>query len=108
MEGLRFYPPGGSTLRKQRFYPSYRILVKGGKWVEVSLVVILYRCEECHAKLKRHNAGVVCSENPGHKHVIHRDEVARIEAQQEADLEQAKESYAINDDRIIYTGDFEI
>lgn len=95
-------------MRKQRSYPNYRILVKGGKWVEVSLVVILYRCEECHAKLRRHNAGVVCSGNPEHKHVIHRDEVAKIEAQQEADLEQAKESYAIENDQIIYKGEIKL
>ena len=76
--------------------------------MDISLVVLVYRCDECHAKLKRWNAGVVCTENPQHKHVIHQKEVAEREARQLADLEQAQEDYAIEDDQIIYIGEFKI
>lgn len=94
--------------RRFRSSPIYPILVKGGDWVDISLVVLVYRCEECHARLKRWNAGVVCTVDPAHKHVIHQREVALIEAQQLADLAQAQESYAIDGDEIIFTGELEL
>ena len=93
---------------KKRLYkpnPFYKILVKGGEWVEIAAVLVLYRCEECHARLKRHNAGVICSENREHKHVIHRDTVAEIQARQIEDLRQAEESYVVENDRLIYKGE---
>lgn len=96
--------------RSQRYSssPIYKILVKGGRWVDISMVMLVYRCEECHAKLRRKDAGAVCSENPSHKHFIHRDEVTKIEARELEDLQQAQQDYTVQNGELVYTGDFKI
>lgn len=97
-----------SREQRLRSSPIYKIKVKGGDWVDISLVVLVYRCEECHSKLRRKDAGVVCCENPDHKHFIHRNEVAQIEAKEADDLKQAQEDYATQNGELVYTGEFKL
>lgn len=71
------------------------------KRVDLFSAKIIYRCEQCHALLKYHNAGLICTENPKHRGFIHRNEVARIQAQQAANVNQLNDFYKIVNGKVI-------
>lgn len=76
-----------------------------GNVININLAKIVYRCEECHSKLRRRDFGLVCSTDPDHRGFIHRDRVAELQTEQEKLLDQVQQDFVIEDGMIKFTGD---
>lgn len=50
----------------------------GRRSVDIRLVKIVYLCFHCLSRLKYHNSGVQCEQNPNHYGFIHRDEAGKF------------------------------
>lgn len=72
-----------------------------GQWVNIDFARLVYRCAECHGELKRHNAGLVCVNDPNHRRFIHQNDVAAIEAKQAKQMAEVEDVYEIKDGKIV-------
>lgn len=72
-----------------------------GRWLDISFARIVYRCAVCHGPLKRHNAGLICADNPNHRRFIHQRDVEVIEAQQTKEMADIESAYEIKDGQIV-------
>lgn len=81
-------------------YGGQRIKIKG-QHLNVNVVRIIYVCEVCHAKLHRNGHGLRCTANPDHRGFIHRNEAARIQKQQNQNIEELEQFYKIENGRVI-------
>jgi hypothetical protein len=86
---------------KTRSYGQSNFIKINDKRVDLFSARIVYRCEACHAPLKLHNAGLICTENPQHRGFIHRNEVARIQAQQATNINQLSDFYEIVNGKVV-------
>lgn len=87
-------------MNKNKKFGTENFLKIGGKRVDLFSAKIVYRCEECHATLNYKGAGVVCSANKDHRGFIHRNEVAKIQAQQTQNINQLNEFYIIENGQV--------
>lgn len=78
----------------------HNIKIKG-RVVNIHLARIVYRCEVCHAELKRHNKGLRCQANPAHRGFVHQSRVREIEQAQAANIEQLETVYQIVDGKVV-------
>lgn len=81
--------------------PGGHLIKIGGEWQNIHLARLLYRCKECLCKLERRRAGLECLKDETHRGFIHRDEAAKIQAAQEANLEKIEAVYEIRDGQIV-------
>lgn len=72
-----------------------------GKEINIDFARIVYRCEECLGKLRRKDAGLVCTKDENHRGFIHRDEAEKIAAKHNEEMEQVESAYEIVDGQIV-------
>lgn len=66
----------------------------GGKKVDQSYAVVMYRCKECFARLKKRDAGLICLRDPDHQGYIHKkeaEEIFRFEAEKQTKIQAVYE-----------------
>lgn len=87
-------------MNKNKKFGTENFIKIGGKRVDLFSAKIVYRCEECHASLNYKGAGVVCSQNKDHRGFIHRNEAAKIQAQQTQNINQLNDFYTIENGKV--------
>lgn len=88
-------------MNKNKRYGTEHFIKIGDKRVDIYSAKIVYRCEECHASLNYHNAGLICSQNKDHRGFIHRNEAATIQKQQTENINQLNEFYTIENGKVV-------
>lgn len=72
-----------------------------GKFVNIYLAKIVYKCEICQGDLAQKGKGLCCRENSEHRGFIHRDEVKALKQKQEESLSVLSGFYAIEGGKVI-------
>ena len=73
-----------------------------GQLLNVHYARIVYKCAECFGDLERHDFGLRCQNDHGHRHFIHRDEAEKIRASRCEQLDEIEAAYEIINDQIVY------
>lgn len=84
------------------------VLLRGGHYIkidgrriDINFAAIVYRCQACHSKLKKVDAGLKCVNDPSHLGLLHRDEVKRIETEQEENIKELEQFYTIKNGKVV-------